>query len=374
MKLIIFVLTLIGYCFNINSGCCCKKKNTSKGSGGLNPNPKKKSKGPGGLDPNPKKSKGSDINKTTNKCVGPNNIEDENEKIHEIKIFNDKVEIVSDKSINLEKTSEDEKKKFVNENFVDLTKSYKIRGMYVCDETNVIVDDEVRATPYFVAIITLVDDDRYVVFVNGNDGNFSGLFSGIALSNITILSSEKVHTMSKMFKDCNKLQMIYIISLKTDEVKDMSEMFCNCNSLKSLDLRSFDTEDVTDMEAMFYGCSSLKSLDLSSFNTRNVNNMVAMFYGCKLLEKLVLGGSFVTGSVYNMVSMFEECGIKNLDLSRFYFDNCDEQALGNFVYKSNISKIIFDEEPTNEYLIKELKSCNFKANDDGRTWTVEAAA
>lgn len=168
--------------------------------------------------------------------------------------------------------------------------------------------------------------------------------------------------------------MIYIISLKTDEVKDMSEMFCNCNSLKSLDLRSFDTNVVVDMEAMFYGCSSLKSLDLSSFDTSNVNIMATMFYGCKLLEKLVLGGSFVTGSVYNMVSMFEECGIKNLDLSRFYFDNCDEQTLANFVYNSNISKIIFDEEPTNEYLIKELKSCNFKTNDDGRTWTVEAAA
>ena len=348
MKFVLLALAVIGYCFDINSGCCGKENNgNSKGCcnccrGGDDGN------GGGGVGSKGKKSKKSKPNKKKKNNIGkgglagmhssfkkgnsnPSNSADKDPAGAKgdgngvvIKIFSNRVEITDGKDvINVEEiTSEDKIKKLVHEDFVGSTKVYKYEEDCRYYTPNVIVDNEITATAYFAAIIKIMSDDNYyVICVNREGGDFGGLFVDIDPSSMTILSSEGATSMNAMFLQCTNLSDIDIVKINTVDVTDMASMFSGCSSLESLDLKKFDTSNVKNMSNMFSGCSSLKSLDFEEFDTSSVTDIGAMFSGCSSLESLDLS-NFNTSGVSDMSSMFSGCSsLKMVKLSNFNTSN-----------------------------------------------------
>ena len=86
--------------------------------------------------------------------------------------------------------------------------------------------------------------------------------------------------MTKMFKDCNKLENLNITDLAPDIVQFMPEMFSECHSLTSLDLSQFKTGNVVDMTKLFYNTKKLAYLNLKNFDTTDLDKdkTTDMFY------------------------------------------------------------------------------------------------
>ena len=99
------------------------------------------------------------------------------------------------------------------------------------------------------------------------------------VTKIKIIISHKIKSLSKLFQDCQCIQIINFIKFKRNNRTNMSNMFSYCSSLKELNLTSFNTDNVINMRYMFYICSSLKELNLTNFNTNKVINMGGMFRG-----------------------------------------------------------------------------------------------
>ena len=108
------------------------------------------------------------------------------------------------------------------------------------------------------------------------------------VTKIKIIISHKIKSLSKLFQDCQCIQIINFIKFKRNNITNMSDMFSFCSSLEELNLTNFNTNNVTNMHNMFSFCSSLKELNLTSFHTDNVTNMRSMFYACSSLKELNL--------------------------------------------------------------------------------------
>ena len=120
----------------------------------------------------------------------------------------------------------------------------------------------------------------------------------------------KVHDISYMFDECEKLSSITDISKwKSNSITNMKSMFRKCEKLSSLpDISKWVTSKVTNLSSMFDRCKSLSSLpDISKWNTINVNDMSAMFLRCEKLSSLPDISKWNTINVTNMNSMFAYC-------------------------------------------------------------------
>ena len=134
--------------------------------------------------------------------------------------------------------------------------------------------------------------------------NFSNLdeISGIK----EYLNTENIMDMTAMFYGC-KFKSLDLSFFNTEKVTSMSCMFKHSSLLNTIDLSSFDTKNVTDMAGMFEGCSSLTNINLSNFNTASVTNLRCMFHTCSSLISLDLS-SFDTKNVKNLDYMFQYDG------------------------------------------------------------------
>ncbi len=354
MKLVLLALAIIGYCFNINSGCCCKKRNKAISSSKLgNLGPKKSVPGGGGGSGNLGTKKGEPTGGGHKPHKGKGVVR--NGDIQKIKVSNDGVSIIfSDRSIQLGESDlleEDACKGLVAESFiangkVGKDKAIKIYKIHVdeiafSNDITIEIDETIKSSPYLFSIC--MDDNANFYFIDCIAEEFSGLFSeAISLKKLYIFESAGMTSMKDMFASCTQLEFLY--------------------------LGKFDTDKVTDMSGMFYKCKLLKELNLSNFNT----------------SKVIV-----------MSNMFEQCGVKELDLSKFIFDKCDDYSsldelflnsgiekvkfgksvISNSCYCLNmlcncddLKEVTFDVAPTNDYLKLTLDNAGLEPSNDNKEW------
>ena len=130
-------------------------------------------------------------------------------------------------------------------------------------------------------------------------------------------NTRNMKSMSRMFRDSNKLNEVDVNNWDTSEVTSMKEVFSGCNGLTNLDVSNWNTSNVTSMYNTFAGCSSLTELDVSHFDTSKVTTMQGMFSGCGLLTELDVS-KFNTSQVTNLFMTFNKCSsVKELDVSKW---------------------------------------------------------
>ena len=325
MRLCLLALALIGYCFNINSGCC-KKRNKTINSDKLG-NLGSKKNVPGGGGHNPSK----------------------------IKVSNDGVSITfSDKIIQLgdnELLANNECNGLVSEYLVaqDKIGKGKCVKIYNIPVTEISlpkgfiieIDNAIKSSPYLIAIGLYKNGKYYFIVCNGED--CVSLFSRDAsLVKLYILSSTGIDNMENMFPACTFTDVSFF---------------------------NFDTSKVTNMQSMFSGCESLKSLDLSNFNTDKVTDMSNMFNGCKSLENLKLGDNFKSDKVTTVKSMFNMCNnLVELDFNKFNINKFTQvKQRRNLISGCNsLIKIVCCNE-LNDSLAKHFSNNGFTAVDK-KTW------
>lgn len=153
------------------------------------------------------------------------------------------------------------------------------------------------------------DEDVLVVHpgegVRHADFNWNEVLAGVKrvhLDDGVVLPSD----CSRMFYDCEDVEVVESSGWDTSGVTNMSCMFSGCSSLTGVDVAGWDTTNVTDLRYLFSGCSSLAEVDVSGWDTSCVTDMRNMFEGCSSLAKVDVAG-WNTSRVTGMRSMFEGC-------------------------------------------------------------------
>ena len=139
--------------------------------------------------------------------------------------------------------------------------------------------------------------------------------------------TNKIITMSDMFRNCSQLTQLDASNWDTSNVTNMDAMFAYCSKLTQLDLSNWDTGNVISMGNMFYDCTQLIQLDVSSFDTSNAIAINNMFQGCTSLTRLDVSG-FNTNKVKNIAYMFCSCS----SLTRLDVSNWDTSKVTNMSY------------------------------------------
>ena len=146
-----------------------------------------------------------------------------------------------------------------------------------------------------------------------------------SITNLNLLNTSKVATMSGMFAGATQLTSLDVSNFDTSKVKKMDLMFHYMLELTSLNLSNFDTSKVTDMYCMFSFDHNLSSLDISNFDTSRVTDMGYMFgrVGNSLgtnYASIVGIDKFDTSNVTNMKSMFYSSHLTGPSLNFESFD------------------------------------------------------
>ena len=208
---------------------------------------------------------------------------------------------------------------YINNEKVDIIKSYKIRYKYFKQHGKGIYEFK-------------------IIFKN-NISNLTRFFedcSDLISLNLSNFDTSNITNMELMFNDCHKLKRIDGLNqLSTCQVTNMGGLFQKCYEIESLDLSNFDTSNVTDIGEMFYKCYKLEYINgLNNFNTHKISIMSNMFYNCKELENLDLS-NFYTSNATNMSGMFGGChNLKSLNLLNFELkNNCETEDIFLFENK-----------------------------------------
>ena len=146
--------------------------------------------------------------------------------------------------------------------------------------------------------------------------------------------TDKVTTMSNMFRNCSQLTQLDVSNWDTSQVTNIDLMFARCSQLTQLDVSKWDTSQVQYMNGMFEDCSQLTQLDLSNWDTTNVINMSGMFNKCSQFTQLDISKWNISNVKY-MHYMFARCTqLTQLDLSnwviskvasmQYMFENCSK--------------------------------------------------
>ena len=136
----------------------------------------------------------------------------------------------------------------------------------------------------------LTDDNKVV--------NKSLYFIPTRLDGTPLVDTSNVTNMNRMFENCKHLANIP--KLDTSKVVNMSDMLKGCSSL--LTVAEIDTSKVTNMNGMFYDCTSLKSVPL--LNTSSTQDMGSMFGHCASLVEIP---QFDTSNVTKLSSFARDC-------------------------------------------------------------------
>ena len=217
---------------------------------------------------------------------------------------------------------------YINNEKVDIIKSYKIRYKYFKQHGE--------------------GNYEFKIIFKNNISNLARFFedcSDLISLNLSNFDTSKITNMELMFNDCHKLKRIDGLNqLNTCQVTNMGGLFQNCYEIENLDLSNFDTSNVTDIGNMFYNCYQLKYINgLKNFNTHKVSIMSYMFYYCKKKENLDLS-NFYTSNVTDMSNMFEGCyNLKSLNLLNFELNNnCEIENIFDFENKDKCKFVCND--------------------------------
>jgi hypothetical protein len=204
MKLVLLALALIGYCFNINSGCCGKDNGNSKGC----------CKCCGGGGENPGQGNGNKFDADIN--VGPDGVT--------IKpVGGSEIKLVDGNKVDLNEN------KLVTNRLHKYTTAYKFNYSKMIKNANVTVDNEIKKKPYLIAIVSLKGDEssKYIVIVSKEGGNMSCLFYRRNITWVLLLSSNGITDMTFMFSQCADLSVCNI-NIDTSKVIRMDRIFYEC--------------------------------------------------------------------------------------------------------------------------------------------------
>ena len=329
MKLVLLALAILGYCFDINSGCCGKKNNGN--------------------------SKGCCKSCRAGDDLGPGN---GNKFDAEIIVRPDSVTIKcggTEKKLNDDDKIKLNETKLVDGAYTGYTRAYKIDNDEKLMNAKVTVSDGgLKNTPYLIAIVSFKGDEssKYIVIVSKEDGSMESLFSKTNLTGVSLLSSNGITVMKDMFRECKDLT-VCDINMNTSRVTNMSGIFYSCGALVSLpDISKLDTSNVTNMSRMFYRCLSLSSLpDISKWNTNNVTNMECIFQSCSSLISLPNISKWNTSNVTNMSYMFNGCSsltsfpdinkwnTSNVTNMGYMFNGCEKLESLPDISKWSINKV-----------------------------------
>lgn len=106
------------------------------------------------------------------------------------------------------------------------------------------------------------------------------------LTEVGVLDTAGVTTMSNMFRECSSLTTLDVSGWDVSSVTSMSNMFFGCTSLTTLDVSSWNVSSVTNMRGTFQSCSSLTTLDVSNWDTSSVTECHWFVYDCTSLTDL----------------------------------------------------------------------------------------
>ena len=166
------------------------------------------------------------------------------------------------------------------------------------------------SVPLFSTVNLIIDKDAGLVYQgNSLDSLFSG-FGNAVLIDLSGMVTDKISTVTQMFKGCNSLQTVILPdNFDTSEVANFTGMFWYDQNLTTVNLDVLDTRFAEDMAFMFSGCSSLTKLDLSSFDTSTglLADTQYLFDGCSNLETIYTTSSFKFNTVNESTKMFQGC-------------------------------------------------------------------
>ncbi|MBR2673941.1 MAG: BspA family leucine-rich repeat surface protein [Mogibacterium sp.] len=156
------------------------------------------------------------------------------------------------------------------------------------------------------------------------------------------IHTEKCENISDVFNSCEMLESIDISHWKTEGtdplLKDMHALFCWCKNLKDIKYPTgLNTKNVKNMFAVFVGCEALEKIDVSWMDTSSTENMRWLFRGTKNLTELKGYENLDTSNCTNMEQMFRECGLENIDVSKYDTSKVENMAL--MFYGSNAKTI-----------------------------------
>ena len=206
MKVFLLILALIGYFFDINSGCCGKKNNgNSKGCC-------KCCRTGDDSDPGNGNKFDADIN------VGPDGVT--------IKpVGGSEIKLSTAYKVDLNNT------KLVIDDYREHTTAYKLDSNEMIKSAKVTISDNgLKNTPYLIAIVSLKGEEsvKYIVIVSKEDGKMNRLFANTNLTSVSILSSNGITSMEAIFNGCKDLTVCNI-NMDTSKVTNMKCMFFYVN-------------------------------------------------------------------------------------------------------------------------------------------------
>ena len=230
--------------------------------------------------------------------------------------------IVSNLSYGAEKI-----RKYIHYYKLDSDIELKHNKHFVSNQFKIVIDYEVNSLDGFFNGESKIREIKVIKWNNINIIDLSFMFYGCTsltnIHNLSIIKTENVKNMCRIFQLCTSLKELDLSNFKTTKVKDMNNMFSKCRSLNSLNVSSFDTKNVINMSSMFLECQLIKELDLSNFDTSNVNDISYMFFGCTNLSIINIS-NFNTRKITKMCDSFYKCiNLDKLDLSNFDTNNVD---------------------------------------------------
>ena len=130
-------------------------------------------------------------------------------------------------------------------------------------------------------------------FDTGNVTDMSHMFwecSSLPELDLRNFDTHRVTNMISMFNGCSNLKIINLSSFDTSAVESMNGMFFGCSNLTELDLSNFDTRNLREgdlygsMCSMFRNCSKLEKIYVGPNWTTENKGIDDMFDGCLIDE------------------------------------------------------------------------------------------
>ena len=257
---------------------------------------------------------------------------------------------------------------YINNEKVDIIKSYKIRYKYFKQHGKGIYEFKIIFKNNISNLTRFFEDCSDLISLNlsnfdtSNITNMELMFNDChklkRIDGLNQLSTCQVTNMGGLFQKCYEIEYVDLSSFDTSNVTDMDLIFNGCHKLKRIDgLNQLSTCQVTNMGGLFQGCNEIEFLDLSNFDTSNVTDFGDMFNNCHKLKYINGLNNFNTRKISIMSRMFLKCEeIENLDLCNFYNFNVTDMSkmfkgchklkslnLLNFELKNNCdTEYIFD--------------------------------
>ncbi|MBR2674263.1 MAG: BspA family leucine-rich repeat surface protein, partial [Mogibacterium sp.] len=159
-------------------------------------------------------------------------------------------------------------------------------------------------------------------------GSFSGIFMNE--TNLTeivgweLMDTSKVTNLDALFWGDINLKSVNVSKMITSNATVVSRVFRDCKKLETLDCSSWDLSNVLHPYEIFYGCHSLTSVgDLSKWNIGSKATSISyLFDNCRSLETLTGYENWDVSNVQNFTGVFRGCyALKSVNTTKWNTSN-----------------------------------------------------